>query len=852
MRYLFVIFLLITGISLKAQKVTGIVKSEKGEILPFTSVLLKGTTKGASANDHGRFSFEVGPGRHTIICRRVGYKTEERTVDVAGADVNIDFTLAEQQLELANVIVKTGGEDPAYAIIRKAIKARKDNAAEFDKLRFDFYSKDLIKLRSVPKSVFGKKIIEEDKKDMGLDSAGKGVVYLSENISSVDIQKPNEAKINVISSRVSGSNGFGFTMPISINLYQNNVIVFTTQLNPRGFISPIADGALNYYRFKFLGTFYENGQEINSIEVTPKRQNEPLFSGIINIMEDSWRIFSTKLMLTKKQQLELIDTLTLNQEYVAVVGEKWRIKNQHVSFAAKLFGFDMVGNFLNVYSNYDPEPVFKKDNFNKVVMEYDTAATKRPPAYWDSIRPVPLEMEEALDYKVKDSTFKADSALRNTKAYRDSMNRLYNKFKPTSVLMGGYNFRNFKGTGGYSFRIDPLLSNMEYNTVEGLVMNVSGNLNLYSKKGTISLEPNLRYGFSSEKFYGWLSGRKNFRRNGDETGRSYLEMSGGKRVTEFNKESQLSPVINNFSTLFWGKNYLKIYENYFASAGFFKEFNNGLKLKGFMLYEDRKPLENTSDYVFIKRNKDKLTANYPVERIPAQFVAHQAVNINVGLSFQTGQRYIKFPNRLQRIGSDKPVYSLWYSKGIKDVFGSDVNYDKWMASVTDGINMRMAGVLKYKVSVGGFLNNKAVPIQDYQHFNGNQTLLASDYLNSFQLAPYYANSTTEKLYGVGHVEHHFNGLLTNKIPLFNRLKWNLVAGSNAFYVNEQNNYVEVFAGLENIFKILRADVVFAYVNGTKGQVGVRLGFGGIVNSVSVSGGGRLLSKFPGNFPVARF
>ena len=57
------------------------------------------------------------------------------------------------------------------------------------------------------------------------------------------------------------------------------------------------------------------------------------------------------------------------------------------------------------------------------------------------------------------------------------------------------------------------------------------------------------------------------------------------------------------------------------------------------------------------------------------------------------------------------------------------------------------------------------------------------------------------------LEHHFNGLLTNKIPLFRRLNWNLVAGSNAFYVNRDNNYVEIFGGLENIFKLIRVDVV---------------------------------------------
>jgi hypothetical protein len=82
-------------------------------------------------------------------------------------------------------------------------------------------------------------------------------------------------------------------------------------------------------------------------------------------------------------------------------------------------------------------------------------------------------------------------------------------------------------------------------------------------------------------------------------------------------------------------------------------------------------------------------------------------------------------------------------------------------------------------------------------------------------------------------------LITNKIPLFKRLNWNLVAGGNAFYVNGNNNYVELFAGLENVLKLFRVDFVGAYNNGKKGLFGVRIGTGGILGSnVRVDNGRR--------------
>ena len=45
----------------------------------------------------------------------------------------------------------------------------------------------------------------------------------------------------------------------------------------------------------------------------------------------------------------------------------------------------------------------------------------------------------------------------------------------------------------------------------------------------------------------------------------------------------------------------------------------------------------------------------------------------------------------------------------------------------------MAGALKYKIGVGGFINRQSVFIPDYEHFNGNRSIAASEYLNSFQL-----------------------------------------------------------------------------------------------------------------------
>jgi hypothetical protein len=257
---------------------------------------------------------------------------------------------------------------------------------------------------------------------------------------------------------------------------------------------------------------------------------------------------------------------------------------------------------------------------------------------------------------------------------------------------------------------------------------------------------------------------------------------------------------------------------------------NGIKLNVHASFEDRIPLENTTSFSFYDKPRTFLP-NHPYELASIPFNRHQALVAGFSLTYQPGQRYIQFPKYKVAVGSKYPSFSLEYNKGIDGIAGSDVDFDKWKFSIFDNMNLRLRGELRYKISIGGFFNKRKVEIPDFQHFNGNQVYSINQYVNAFQLAPYYRYSNTEPFYAVLHAEHHFNGLLTNKIPLFNRLKWYLVGGVNTFYVNRNNYYVEAFAGLENIFKIFRVDFINAYQPGLQYKFAVKIGAGGIIGGM---------------------
>ncbi|HEY6901175.1 MAG TPA: DUF5686 and carboxypeptidase regulatory-like domain-containing protein, partial [Puia sp.] len=455
-RYL-IFFLLFGGSSVYAARISGIVRDEKGNILPYSSLLVKGTTKGVTANSEGKYVLDLAPGSYTIVCQYVGYTRQEKKVSLTSGGLVLDFSLSPQQLSMAEVVVRPGGEDPAYEIIRQAIRKRKDYEAPLDSFTCEAYIKALMKTRKIPRRILGQKIEEKDKKEMGVDSVGRGIIYLSENLTKVAFKRPGKVKLEVLSGRESGSNGYGFSLPTFINFYQNNVNVLSDRLNPRGFVSPIADAALNYYKYKYLGSFFEDGKEVNKIQVIPRRKYEPLFSGTIDIVDGEWRIHGLDLLLLKESQLELMDTMRIRQIHAPVEGSVWQVKDQVVYFTLNLLGIDMVGNFVNVYNNYDIHPNWRKKYFNNVLVRYDTAVNKKTKAYWDSIRPLPLEPEEKENYVIRDSIYEYNRDSVGSKARRDSLLKRQGPVKAGQVLLFGVQRSNYRGARPLQYSLSPVL-----------------------------------------------------------------------------------------------------------------------------------------------------------------------------------------------------------------------------------------------------------------------------------------------------------------------------------------------------------------------------------------------------------
>ncbi|MBN8837806.1 MAG: carboxypeptidase-like regulatory domain-containing protein [Sphingobacteriia bacterium] len=787
------IILLLCPVLVNAQMLSGSIKNDKGVVLPFSSILIKGTTKGTTANAKGQYSINLAKGNYVLVCQHVGFASVEKKIKISEEHTIVNFELAEQQYKLNDVVVKSGSEDPAYEIIRKTIAKREEYLKEIKKFSTEVYIKGELQLRNYPKRFLGEKVDFEDG-----DTSKKKMIFLSETVANYSVDN-DKKKIEVVSTKVSGrSDGFGFSSPQIISFYENNITL--RALNPRGFISPISNNALNYYRYKFEGTFFEGDKQISRIKVIPKRKYEPLFSGYMNIIEDEWRIYSLQLNVFKEQQMQLLDTLTIEQLYMPLKNT-WVIKQQVMYPAGKFLGFDFFGHFIQVYDKFDIAPDFKPKFFNNTLLKFFDSSNKKSLQYWDSIRPLPLTQAEAIDYKKKDSL----EQLRQQPHYLDSLDQKRNKLTFNKLFFTGYNYSKEKYKT--NFTADPLINalGLYYNPAEGRVSVFGVNYNKrFEGRQNLNIKPSVRYGYARQNFNAKLNTSYSF-------GKKYLNsiaLSFGSDVFQFNNENPVSETNNTISTYFWQHNHIRSYMASFFKANYSFGIGEGITIGVGVNYQDRTPMDNV-----INSLKDNVFApNYPTEIMVSNIAAHKAFSAQFTASWRPGARYIEFPDRKVNIGSKYPILGISIVRGMPNIFGSDADYTKWKLTVSDNLNMKLGGMLSYNVESGGFLQANKVYAPDYNHYLGNQTALANTYLRSFQLLPYYELSNTKSLYGAAHIEYHLNGLFTNKIPGFRKLNWFLVLGANGLAIaeNSRYNYTEVFISLENIFKVGRIDFIKGY------------------------------------------
>ena len=755
-----------------------------------------------------------------MVFQYVGYRTETVSIELSTDMETINVGLEPESQLLQEVVVAADAEDPAYAVIRNAIRMRPYYQNLTTSYSCDVYVKGNQKVLDAPEKILGFEIGDLDGM---LDSNRQGIVYLSESVSNLHFQSPDKYKEVVTSSKISGNDqGYSFNSAkeMEFDFYENTIML------QRQMITPISDNALNYYRYKLLGTFYDQqGHLVNKIQVIPKRESDPAFYGTIYIVEDLWNIYALELGVTSKAtQLYFIDSLTFNQIFIPIEEpDNWQVFNNTITFQLSAFGFSFGGLFTANYSNYVLNPDFPPDFFDSYVHVVEKESNERDSNYWAAIRPVPLTAEESLDYHRKDSIQK----VKDSPEYKDSIDRKNNRFKPEH-LIGGFSHQNWRSHTYWN--ITGPIGALAFNTVQGFRAGIDVNFFKYfdeAETRRILFFSTFNYGFSEEKLR--VRGRLVYRPTRMKP--NEFSIGGGSDILQFNNDDPISTGYNTLYSLLVEKNYAKYYGRKYLEFGRSEELAPGLVFRSKLSWEERSPLTNNTDYVLFDKENRQYTSNDPLDprNEGLSFARHQAIIFDVNASIRFNQEYVLFPDFRFSNGYSGPAINIGYRGGL-DLINTDVSFHKLTLTLRDQWVAGIFGDFNYFLEGGVFFGQDGMGFMDFQHFLGNQITFVptSQYTSRFLMLPYYSNSTDDKYFQL-HLQHQFRGYILDKIPALNDLGLSLALGAKFLYAAPHPNYYELHMGLDNIgykfFRIFRCDVVWSQLGGQSDwgfRVGVKL------------------------------
>lgn len=833
--------------NLNEYRITGTIKDEKNEALPGALISVVGTQSGAVSGADGRFQLKINGGKINLLIRLIGYDVENQEF-ILSKDTQLNIILKESPVELGTVYVTPDGKDPAYRIIAAARDNRNLLKKTAPNYIYKAYTKTRIELLDVSKT------LTKLSKDLSKLDTGATILYLSENFSDVSVAEPNDIKEIITASRVSGNKDrYSLFSSLFTRFDLNENHIKLDGISDRGYISPISDNTFLYYNFKLQGQKIENlnGKKLiyHKIDVIPKRKRDPVFHGTIWIVDSIFAVSGFDLKMNS-EQANFIDTMQIRSTSLPIrLSEDpnssgydeygWKSGSVRFDFTGNSTGIKFGGYSLSMLSGYSVKKEFPPKTFsNEKLIVSDTSLNKGE-EFWNQSRPTPLENRETRDYQVRDSL----EIYKNSPKYLDSLTKAQKIFTP-SWIFSSFKWRNYRN--GNTWAVSSILNSVAFNTMEGFVLNfdIERSFNL-NTKNRMFINPELRYGYENRKFSAKLGLR--IQTGITKKGRfratdNHFKMEGGDYpciigVNNPGGYTQIPVFWNTFYTLMLRENYLNLYKRQFFAIELRRKIANGLVGRIHFNYENRFAMPNVSDYSFYLRQSKEFKPNI-------NFINHSSSSVGIRLSYQIANQYISTPDGKLNLGSKFPLISLNYRRGIPlDIFtniSNRSNYDFIQIALRKRSSLRMLGNLRWIISGGGFFNAKSIELPDYYIPKGNQTIIQNNNnLPQFSLMYYYAYAT-KSLYAEAHLEHHFDGFIFNKIPLFRKLNFQEVASiryfedfGNANPDKKGKRYLEGSLGIENIFKIGRIDFHWRIIGENAAKFGITLN----LNLGALFGGG---------------
>lgn len=824
---LFLCFFFLATVVSFAQKVSGKVTDKStGEPVPYMNVYYDGKGIGTTTDMNGHYSIETRAGLTKLTFSFVGYKTQVVTV-IPGRNQTIDIIADPDDNQIAEVTVKPKREkysrknNPAVELMKKVIAAKKVNdLSKYDFYRYDRYQKLTLSLNDLKpenledgmfkKMPFLKNQIEicpETQKiilPVSVDETVSMQVFRKNPKSEKSIIKgKNTTGVNEIFNTGDILNTVLQDVFSDVNIYDDQV-----RLLQYPFTSPIASsGAISFYRYYIQDTIYVEKDKCFHLAFVPNNPQDFGFSGHIYIKADStYQVKKCNLTIPKKSDVNFVENLQIVQEFEQLPsGENVLMVDDMIAeiLFAKIFNKFQVRRSTR-YKDFAfeelPKALFKGKG--KEIHEAD--AMMRDEDFWNEYRQVELTQSESnMD---------------------DFISRL-EKMKGFKYVVFGLKalVENFVETSAKNSKVDigPINTMIGSNQFEGFRTR-------FSAQTTANLNKHLffkgygAYGFKDKKFKylaeaeysfdpkGYLP--REFPRHSIAVGTQFDIVSPVDKFMKTDKDN----VFTAFKTT--KVDQMMYQHKYYAK--YIQEFENGY-----------------SHYLEVKNTKDEPIGSLFYKKLNTGELVKNVTNteLTVGMRFAPGETFINTKQRRLPINLDAPVITLNHTFGIKGMFGSDYNYNFTEVGIFKRLWLRSWGKIDTYLKGGIQWNKVPFPLLIMPAANLSYIIQYETFnlINNME----FLNDRYASL----DVSWDLNGKIFNRIPLLKKLKWREYLGvkvlwgaltdkNNPFLEKNKNDdvlfdfpmrdgvytshvmnknepYVEICAGVHNIFKLLHVEYV---------------------------------------------
>lgn len=852
-RILFFIVLCM-GVSGLSAQIHGVVTdSETGEPLPYINIYYDGKGVGTITDIDGKYSISYHQGWNELTFSVVGYATQVISVNSRTKELNVKM---KPDLVLQEVVVKPKKEkysrknNPAVEMMKKVINAKKaNNLEENDFYQYDKYQKITFSLNeitadSINESKLFKKYPFLKEQVEVCEVTGKNILPISvdETVSQKLYRKdPKSEKTLIKGLNSSGINDIFSTGDMlttvlkdvfqDINIYEDR---FRFLQYP--FDSPVSKSGIGFYKYYIMDTIQVDRDKCFHLTFVPNNSQDFGFTGHLYILADStYRVRKCVMNLPKKSDINFVDHMIIEQEFEELPTGEWVLMKDdmlcELSYLKKVLGSFQVRRTTR-YSNFGFDEISERIFKKKGDEIKDVNAMMKDEEFWNEFRPTQLTKSESkMDQFVEQlSTIKGFKYIVFVaKAFIENFVETGTKDNPSKVDIG------------------PINTMISTNYIDGLRLRASA-------QTTANLHPNIflkgyyAYGFKDQRSKYMGEVEYSFDK------KEYLPREFPKHSLTFTyqydnmlpSDKYINTDKDNVFTAFKFTTVDQYNYERKASIKYEREREFGFKTTAILKYANYEPCGE----LFYRTMAGEQALQNAIASgemqgqkwVKTPFNTHDITIAEASLAFRyaPGETFVNTKQRRLPVNLDAPEFVLQHTVGLKGVLGSDYTYNFTEASAYKRFWMSSWGHVDLYLK-GGIQWNKVpfplliMPAANLSYIIQEETF---NLVNNME----FLNDRYASL----DLSWNMQGKLFNRIPLLKKLKWREFIGvkclwgtltdkNNPFLEQNRNDdmlmmfpghydangvyryssnvmdpkkpYVEITAGIHNIFKLLHVEYV---------------------------------------------